>query len=769
MGSMKSAPFRGWLFDIYPRGGDMVLWFITPEGVPLRVAVAFPMPVYLAGATSVEVERCADRLHQAGEVELVGWTERNDLWTGKPMRVFAMRVLHVETWKQRTLPAIARKFPDLSWFNADLLPAQVWFYENNAFPLAQCAGVIADGRLTEFKILDDVWDRDYPMPPLRQVHLEGRGFLDAKNPRIESLSLTHDGRTYQWRSADGILGGFQRAMDDIDPDVVVTQHGDGFLLPLLLTCAARRDTVLRLDRDPAPGGRKVRTEGRSFFSYGRILFQEPDCELFGRWHLDGGNSFMVSHTGFHGMIEAARVGRYPVQRGSRRSIGTGITSVQLAEAWRRGVLVPWKKAQPEVWKPVPMLLKTDRGGLVYAPRPGIYENVVELDFAAMYPSIMTNFNVSPETINCPCCAHPRRSVPEIGYRICDRPGLVSEALRPVIERRLAFKALRKRAEVEGDEEARQSFDHRQNALKWMLVCSFGYLGYRNARFGRIEAHEAVSAFAREILLRVKDLCLDHGWSVLHGNVDCVWILKPQWERGEIDDLIGKINTATGLTIVLEGIYKWLAFLPSRQVADRPVPTRYYGAFVDGKTKFRGIECRRGDSPAFIATVQEELLTELAAAPTADEYRRRVLAMRSRMEEYEGMLRRCEVPLEQLMITTMLSREPAEYRGNSASALAARQSIKAGLEYHAGQPIRYILTDKANTDPNRRVRLMQLIDPETTADPDAYITLLRRAMNCLLWPSGHQLDETPTKAKPKAKPRETMKQLTLWDAAYSEAV
>ena len=45
----------------------------------------------------------------------------------------------------------------------------------------------------------------------------------------------------------------------------------------------------------------------------------------------------------------------------------------------------------------------------------------------------------------------------------------------------------------------------------MLVTCFGYLGYRNARFGRIEAHEAVTAFGREKLLTAKEICEENGF------------------------------------------------------------------------------------------------------------------------------------------------------------------------------------------------------------------------------------------------------------------
>ena len=42
-------------------------------------------------------------------------------------------------------------------------------------------------------------------------------------------------------------------------------------------------------------------------------------------------------------------------------------------------------------------------------------------------------------------------------------------------------------------------------MKWLLVCCFGYTGYKNARFGKIEAHEAINAVARETLLVAKEI------------------------------------------------------------------------------------------------------------------------------------------------------------------------------------------------------------------------------------------------------------------------
>ena len=64
-------------------------------------------------------------------------------------------------------------------------------------------------------------------------------------------------------------------------------------------------------------------------------------------------------------------------------------------------------------------------------------------------------------------------------------------------------------------------------LKWVLVTSFGYLGFNNAKFGRIDAHIAVCAFDRQVLLQAAKIAERLGFRVLHGIVDSIWIKKEQ--------------------------------------------------------------------------------------------------------------------------------------------------------------------------------------------------------------------------------------------------
>ena len=111
--------------------------------------------------------------------------------------------------------------------------------------------------------------------------------------------------------------------------------------------------------------------------------------------------------------------------------------------------------------------------------------------------------------------------------------------------------LRKRAEYKKreksalDESTKKEYHRRQTALKWMLVTTFGYLGYKNARFGKIEAHESVNAFARRDLLHAKKIAESRGFSIMHGIVDCLFLKKPEATEEDYKELCEEISGETG--------------------------------------------------------------------------------------------------------------------------------------------------------------------------------------------------------------------------------
>src|SRR5436309_14700891 len=150
-------------------------------------------------------------------------------------------------------------------------------------------------------------------------------------------------------------------------------------------------------------------------------------------------------------------------------------------------------------------------------------------------------------------------------------------------------------------------------MKWLLVCCFGYTGYKNARFGKIEAHEAINAVARETLLVAKEIAEADGFELIHALVDSLYVWKDGATREDYVRLSQKIENRTRLPLAIESVYRYVVSLPSKQYADVPVPNRFFAVAVDGGLKVRGLECRRNDTPPSLNRRQHEVLSMLGYA------------------------------------------------------------------------------------------------------------------------------------------------------------
>ena len=149
-------------------------------------------------------------------------------------------------------------------------------------------------------------------------------------------------------------------------------------------------------------------------------------------------------------------------------------------------------------------------------------------------------------------------------------------------------------------------DKQQNALKWLLVTCFGYTGYKNARFGRIEAHEAICAWARDILLKTIAIAEEEGWTVLHAIVDCVWIhredVSKQQKQLLARQFAERVTKEIGIPLEYEDLYHFIGFLPSRMHGAGSL-TKYWAYGAKG-LKVRGIESRQHSTCAWVSKLQD---------------------------------------------------------------------------------------------------------------------------------------------------------------------
>jgi DNA polymerase I len=436
-----------------------------------------------------------------------------------------------------------------------------------------------------------------------------------------------------------------------DPDLILMTDADRWMSKLQV-----RARALGLTLPFSRSGNYRTMDSRSYWSYGRVEHKEAALIPDGRILIDTEQSFVYREGGLAGVLMSSRLSGLSPSLASRFTPGTLISSYETYEAVRRGIVVPFRKSDAEVLRKFAALKTADRGGMMFQPQPGIFEDVDEIDFTSMYPSIIVNANLSPETIR-----HPEQQ----------RRGFLPTALEPLLALRINTKQLKKTDPAIAGIDA---------ILKWMLVTCFGYTGYKNAKFGRIEVHEGITGRSRDILLHTKDIAEAMGFRVLHGIVDCLWV-----QGSPVAALQERVNRETGLLTELEH-FNWLVFLPLNDGLG--AYNRYYGRLTDGSVKVRGIAARRHDTPEYIRTMQGDMLAVMGRAATIAE----LSGLWDQVSSiYHNAVQQLpSTPVQDMAISRRISRLTYAHRCIEGAAVNAYR--EEGVPVAPGMKIRYVVQD-----------------------------------------------------------------------------
>jgi len=739
----------GWLFDAYALNGSMIFW-IKKDNSSTTIRVedkSWNHKIYVASEKSLlksviennEILSMVKEYHFISKYELITDTKKS-------------QVLELELKDPTYSLKLAKKIEKMGRFgqsrlyNVDILPEQSYFYEHDVFPLMKCKVHVSNSTLNWIDNEDDVWSTEYELPLFNNIHLKvypktKEGMIPRFTDVIALVSIqkgdTSKDTIYIQGSEIDILYQLVKEVEKINPDFILTEYGDSFTFPYLTHRSEINQVDLILDREGVPLC-KPKKDGTSYFSYGRMYFKPSATKLLGRIHIDTDNSFVLNESGLQGLYELARICRLPLHSASRASIGKCMSSLQFYNAMRNNILIPWKPTLAEHPKSLGDLLIADRGGLIFEPIMGAHEKVAELDFVSLYPTIMFKKNISAETVICNCCSHSKLRVPELlNYHICEkRRGIVPLSLEILLKKRAHYKDKRNSTT---DPELKKIYDARQTALKWVLVTSFGYLGFNNAKFGRIDAHIAVCAFDRQILSQTVRIAESQGFKILHAIVDSIWIQKKNVVNNNYKSLKIEIENKTGFPISFEGIYKWIVFVPSKSNTILPVSNRYFGVFEDGTVKMRGIEARRHDTAEFFSNVQQGILNIMSEANSIKEVRDLMPKVRKFFQMHLELLRYKKVPINDLVLTKRISKDVDEYKNRNTVELDALLQLKhAGKSLKSGQILKYVLTDYYRKNSRKRSVPVELINSKTVYDTKRYSELLVETCNSVTEPFGLKL-------------------------------
>lgn len=439
----------------------MVLRLWNEEGAH-RIEDPHFVPSFFLHATPSELPALRRRIEILDGVREVREVERRIALEDDD----AKPVLEIVPRHYRDLAKVARildsngGYVDHRLFDVDLRFSQRYAIEHDIFPM----GLVRHA--------NDVWRAeeehfalDYPLPQLRRSLLDLHVDNPAGMPRMQDKLL---GARVDDVEIDGSEEAILRGIDEVvrskNPDILMTDGGDAFVMPYLARKAAELDVNLQLGRDADTFAEK---KAKSYFTYGKIVYKPGQYILRGRLHLDRGH-FAFRESDFAGLAELSRLSTLTPQEQARLTPGTAITAMQVNQAHKDGCLAVWKKNRPEEFKSAEYLLRGDRGGFIFEPEVGLHEGLYELDFFALYPNIMVKFNISPETLDCSCCESEGLPVPELKYHLCTRRiGLIPRVLKPVVERRHYYKKMKKESGP-----LQEIYKGRDTILKWLLVTCF---------------------------------------------------------------------------------------------------------------------------------------------------------------------------------------------------------------------------------------------------------------------------------------------------------
>jgi len=722
----------GTILDVYPdsKKNTMVSWLLK-NGKATRIEEPYE-PCFYVHTPSHDLSEIIKKLEQLPQVKRLQLSPAK-LTLGSPKYTMVLEVVPKTLHSLHTLATLIDswgRFQKYQLFNVDIRLPSRYLQERDVFCHAQ---VTWDGK--RFILDDHQWAFDYELPAFKIIHLDiavrKQGFPSFQDP-LQGITI-NDEVIEEDNETDTMLSAL-KYIQQINPDVIATVNGDSLLFPFLYhrakLCGIQH--LMNLGREKNQGKNSLRPvkKEKSYFSYGRIVYRPGFYTLQGRIHLDTAQSFFYGQSGIRGILDIARCANIPLQLLSRLGPGTAISQIEINVATAKGYLVPWKKNMPENWKTAEGLLIADRGGLVLDPVVGLHEDVVELDYASLYPTIMVVHNISPETLLCSCCPGSTRRVPQLGYHICGRQkGLLPEVLEPILHRRFCFKARAKNTRYDS-----AVYTELQNAWKWVLVVCFGYTGYRNARYGRIECHESITAFSRDILLTASEVAQQSGYEIIHGIVDSLWV---KGHPGCISPfrLSRIIGYRTGIRMDVEGRYQWIVFLPSKATGVGAL-TRYYGVFENGRVKARGMELRQHNTPIFLKNAQQGMLDVFKQARTKMKFHELIPDSIEVLRGCAAALRDGAVNHKDLVCTTTISRDVVTYKVNTLPKAALLQLQDLGVPIRPGQSVRYMVIDESSRNYKKRVCLAEMMQGTEDIDRGYYLRQLAKCAESLLIPFGY---------------------------------
>lgn len=160
------------------------------------------------------------------------------------------------------------------------------------------------------------------------------------------------------------------------------------------------------------------------------------------------------------------------------------------------------------------------GGFVMESKPGIYNQVIVLDFKSLYPSLMRTFNIDPLEYR---GTTDKTTIKEKDYQNTNKYIIAPNKAIFKNHDKGILPAMLKKLLIERTKAKKENKDLAQYAIKILMNSMYGVLASRNSRFHIRNLSNAITSFAQFFIKLTAEELKKQGYDVIYGDTDSVFI------------------------------------------------------------------------------------------------------------------------------------------------------------------------------------------------------------------------------------------------------
>ena len=273
-----------------------------------------------------------------------------------------------------------------------------------------------------------------------------------------------------------------------------------------------------------------------------------------------------------------------------------------------------------------------KGAIVLLPEAGMHNGIGIFDAASLYPSIIREFNISPETKSNTGSISIKSPEGDV-YKFLsadEKKGLLPTSIEEFMKLREVYREQKKEAAVKYGHDSIEckNLEETETAVKFITTSFYGVNAFKNFRLFDPECANAITAVGRIIIKAMQKGLAEKGFPVVYGDTDSTFVNIRDVENGDevskyIKEIIDKVLSdmgvrGDGINVKFEKYFKWIVFKRNkiRKGVYEAVKKKYIGycTFSEGKDGkmqkddylyIRGFETRRSDANVFMKKCMEE--------------------------------------------------------------------------------------------------------------------------------------------------------------------